>query len=256
MELKFIKIIKEVGIAHLILSRPEVMNSLNFEMINEIYTVVCTLNEDKDIRVLIISGIEGNFAAGADILPMIEMKQEKARKSTFNKAYNAIENLEIPVIAAISGYALGGGLELALACDIRICSADATMGLPEIKLGIFPGAGGTQRLPKIIGAGRAKEMIFLGKPINANKALEFGLCNILSEGDPVEEAFVLADKLIKLSRTALAGAKRTVNFGLGRELHAGIKYEEEIWSSCFSTKDQFEGMSAFIEKRKPFFTGE
>jgi len=162
----------------------------------------------------------------------------------------------IPVIAAISGYALGGGLELALACDIRICSADAKMGLPEIKLGIFPGAGGTQRLPKIIGTGRAKEMIFSGAIIGAERALEIGLVNGISEGSVFDEAMNMANIFRLLSPLALAAAKKAVNFGLGNDLHSGIKFEEEQWAGCFSTEDQREGMKAFSEKRKPVFTGK
>jgi enoyl-CoA hydratase len=208
------------------------------------------------VGALIICGAEGNFAAGADIPPMINLNPQQARERTFNNAYNSIESLKIPVIAAISGYALGGGLELALACDIRICSADAILGLPEIKLGIFPGAGGTQRLPAIIGAGRAKDMIYTGKPVNASKALDYGLCNMVTENNLLDEAKKYASQLLKLSSAALAGAKRAVNFGTASDLAAGIQFEEDLWSLCFSTEDQKIGMQAFIDKEKPVFTGK
>jgi enoyl-CoA hydratase len=256
MEFKFIIMQIENGIAQIILNRQTVMNALNFEMVCEIGKAVNIISEDANARVLIISGKGDNFAAGADIHPMLDNTPQQARKRTFNNTYNSIERLEIPVIAAISGYALGGGLELALACDIRICSADAKLGLPEIKLGIFPGAGGTQRLPRIIGLGRAKEMILTGNPIDARKALDFGLCNIIADGDPIEEALKYAGKLAALSPTALSRAKRVLNFSSESNLISGINYEEDVWAGCFSTEDQREGMTAFIEKRKPVFTGK
>lgn len=256
MDFKFIKLEISDGIAQMILNRPGVMNALNFEMAGEIGTAVDIISNDTDIAALIISGSGENFAAGADIPPMLDNTPEQARKRTFNKTFNSVENLEVPVIAAISGYALGGGLELALACDIRVCSADARLGLPEIKLGIFPGAGGTQRLPKIIGAGRAREMILLGGIIDARKALEFGLCSIISAGSPVDKAVEFAMKFKALSKIALSGAKRAINFGIGNDLASGIRFEEEVWSGCFSSEDQYEGMKAFVEKRKPVFKGK
>jgi enoyl-CoA hydratase len=204
---------------------------------------------------MIITGSGSNFAAGADIIPMMNASPQEARKLTFNRAFNSIESFELPVIAAISGYALGGGLELALACDIRICSEDAKMGLPEIKLGIFPGAGGTQRLPKIIGTGRAKDMIFTGAIIGAERAFEIGLVNSIAEDDVLNEVLKMAKIFRSLSPLTLGAAKRAVNFGLGNDLQAGIRFEEELWAGCFSTDDQREGMKAFSEKRKPEFTG-
>lgn len=256
MEFKFIIMQIENGVAQIILNRPEVMNALNFEMICEIGKAVDIIAEDSNARVLIISGKGENFAAGADIPPMLDNTPQQARKKTFNNTYNSIEKLDIPVIAAISGYALGGGLELALACDIRICSADSKLGLPEIRLGIFPGAGGTQRLPRIIGLGRAKEMILTGNSVDACKALDYGLCNIISDGDPKVEALKFAGELAVLSRTALSCAKRVINFSSESNLASGINYEEDVWAGCFSTEDQHEGMTAFIEKRKPVFSGK
>lgn len=254
MEFRFIQFMVDDGIAQIIINRPEVLNALNIATGDEIINVTDLLRKEKDVHALIISGIGGNFAAGADIGPMMNASPIEAQKLTFNRAYNSIENLDLPVIAAISGYALGGGLELALACDIRVCSADAKMGLPEIRLGIFPGAGGTQRLPKIIGAGRAKEMIFTGVPVDAKKAFEIGLVNSIAEGNVFDEAVKMAKIFRSLSRAALGAAKKTVNFGLGNDLQSGIKFEEEVWAGCFSTEDQREGMKAFSEKRKPVFT--
>jgi enoyl-CoA hydratase len=256
MKHRFIKFIIDDGIAQIKINRPEVLNALNIETGDEIIDVCNKLKKETGARAMIITGSGSNFAAGADFIPMMNASPQQARNLTFNRAFNSIESLEIPVIAAISGYALGGGLELALACDIRICSADAKMGLPEIKLGIFPGAGGTQRLPKIIGTGRAKEMIFSGAIIGAERALEIGLVNGISEGSVFDEAMNMANIFRLLSPLALAAAKKAVNFGLGNDLHSGIKFEEEQWAGCFSTEDQREGMKAFSEKRKPVFTGK
>lgn len=256
MNYRFIIYEKKQGLAVITLNRPEVLNALNYEMVCEIEDAVADISKSSDVAALIICGTNGNFAAGADIPPMLDLNPQQARERTFNRAYNMIENLKIPVVAAISGYALGGGLELALACDIRICFHDAKLGLPEIKLGIFPGAGGTQRLPAIIGAGRAKDMIFTGIPVNAAKALEYGLCNMVTDNDVLEEAVKYASQFLKLSTAALAGAKRAVNFGTVASLASGIHYEEELWSLCFSTEDQRIGMQAFMDKKKPIFTGK
>ncbi|MBN1534467.1 MAG: enoyl-CoA hydratase/isomerase family protein [Spirochaetes bacterium] len=255
MEYRNLILKTEGAVASILLNRPEVMNALNREMVTELNDAVVALGGDKSVRALVISGSGGNFAAGADIIPMADQTPGEARAFSFNGAYNAIEELHVPVIAAISGYALGGGLELALACDLRICSSEAKLGLPEIKVGIFPGAGGTQRLPKLIGAGRAKEMIFTGIPVDAATALSFGLCNRVVQGDPLAEALNLAKMFIERPAAALAHAKRAVNFGVGRDLDAGIRYEAETWADLFCTEDQREGMRAFIEKRKPNFKG-
>ncbi len=253
MDFKFIQFKVDDGIAQIMINRPEVLNALNIATGDEILEAAQHLKKQNNIYALVISGTGANFAAGADVLPMIKATPNEVRKLVFNRIYNVIESLDFPVIAAISGYAFGGGLELALACDIRICSAEAKMGLPEIKLGIFPGAGGTQRLPKIIGAGRAKEMIFTGNPVDAKKAYEIGLVNVVAEGSALDEAMKMAKIFRSLSPVALGAAKRVVNFGLGNDLQTGIKFEEEVWSGLFSTEDQREGMTAFAEKRKPVF---
>jgi len=246
----------ENGIAHIVLDRPEVLNALNSELVAELQKALETIRNSKHVHVVIISGSNNNFAAGADISGMVDQSPLEAAEKTFNSVFNEIEDFPLPVIAAICGYALGGGLELALACDMRICSADAKLGLPEIKLGIFPGAGGTQRLPRLVGAGRAKEMIFLGEFIDARTALSYGLCNRVVEGDPVEEATRMAAKLMERSPVALKRAKQVINFSAAEDLHNGIKHEEHVWAGLFCTEDQKEGMKAFIEKRKPNFRGK
>lgn len=244
------------GIATITLDRPKVLNALSWELVTEIEHAARELYADEGVRAVVVSGNGGNFAAGADIGPMTERAPDEAKKFTFNRAFNAIEDLPVPVIAAVSGYALGGGLELALACDFRICSADAKLGMPEIKLAIFPGAGGTQRLPRLIGPARAKMMIFLGDTVDAGTALEWGLCDKVVEGDPVTEAMALAGKLSERAPIALRQAKRAVNQGINRGLREGIYFEEDSWAALFSTADQKEGMRAFLEKRKPNFTGK
>jgi enoyl-CoA hydratase len=244
------------AVCHIVLNRPKVLNALNRETVSELHAAVRDAGSSGVIRALVISGSENNFAAGADIAPMSELSPAQAREFCFNDAFNALEDLPVPVIAAISGFVLGGGLELALACDFRICSEDAKLGSPEIKLGIFPGAGGTQRLPKLIGASRAKEMIFLGRNIDAKTALNYGLCDRVVQGDPVPEALALAAQLAGMAPVALRNAKRVINYGIGKDIRTGVKHEEEAWTELFSTEDQKEGMKAFLEKRKPVFKGK
>lgn len=244
------------SIGYIILNRPEVLNSLNRDMVSEIHKAVNMVKINDAMRALIFSGCGGNFAAGADIINMVDMTPRDVRKFSFNNTYNAIEDLSIPVIAAISGYALGGGLELALACDFRICSVDAKLGFPEITIGIFPGAGGTQRLPRLIGQSRAKEMIFFGRAVNAQTAFQWGLCDRMVDGEPLDEAIKMANSLLKSPPLALSAAKKAVVRGLGLNLRFGIQYEYDLWARLFSTEDQKEGMKAFLEKRKPVFKGK
>ncbi len=244
------------GTAHITLNRPSVLNALNREMVDEILDAIRDIAGNETIRVLVISGTGNNFAAGADVASMVDLSPAEVPGFAYNDAFNTLEDLPVPTIAAIAGFALGGGLELALACDFRICSKDAKLGSPEIKLGIFPGAGGTQRLPKLIGPSRAMEMIFLGRSIDADTALGYGLCDRVVEGDPVEEALAMADQLAKQAPAALRIAKRVINYGLGRDVKSGVAFEEKGFAELFATADQKEGMKAFLEKRKPVFTGK
>ncbi len=254
MDYHHIKYACENGIARIVLDRPDVLNALNRNMVNEIRDAADRIAGSNDARALVIAGTGGNFAAGADIAPMADLAPEGARTFCFNDAFNAVEDLPVPVIAAITGYCLGGGLELALACDLRVCSTDATFGSPEIRLGIFPGAGGTQRLPRLVGTGRAKEMIYFGKSIDAQTALAWGLCDRVAD-DSHAEAFSMASRLVAGPSAALRLAKKAINFGLGRDIAAGLACEEEAWAALFETADQKEGMKAFLEKRKPVFAG-
>ena len=254
--MKYIKYEIENQIATITINRPEVLNALNKDLIDEFGLTIDNMMNEGNARVLIITGEGKSFAAGADIVQMIEMNPAQARGFIFSDVFNKIEALPIPVFAAIKGFALGGGLELALACDFRICNAKAKLGLPEIKLGIMPGAGGTQRLPKLIGLSHAREMIYFGDIIDAEKAYQWGLCDRVVEGDPLEQAKELAAKVIEKSPVALEAAKKTINYGIDKDLSSGIAFEVIVWSDLFSTADQKEGMRAFQEKRKPNFTGK
>jgi enoyl-CoA hydratase len=255
MDYKQIKYNCENGVARIVLDRPDVLNALNRDMVTEIRDAAGRIAGSGDARALVIAGAGGNFAAGADIAPMADFTPAEARAFCFNDAFSAVEDLPVPVIAAITGYCLGGGLELALACDLRVCAPGATLGSPEIRLGIFPGAGGTQRLPRLVGAGRAKEMIYFGKSIDAQTALAWGLCDRVAE-DPHAEAFTMAQRLAAGPTAALRLAKKAINDGAGRDIAAGLAREEEAWAELFLTADQKEGMRAFLDKRKPVFKGK
>ncbi|HEX3012622.1 MAG TPA: enoyl-CoA hydratase-related protein [Syntrophomonadaceae bacterium] len=244
----------EDHIAVITLNRPTVMNALNKQMVTELDKTMDDIANNSEIKAVIITG-EKNFAAGADVSNMIEFNPEQARDFSFKDTFNKVENLRQPVIAAMEGYALGGGLELALACDLRIAAANAKFGLPEINLGIFPGAGGTQRLPRLIGAGRAKQIIYLGKMIDAPTALQYGLINQMVEDDVKSKALNLAQKLAAKAPVALKLAKKAINSGLNTDLKTGIEFEAMTWGTLFATDDQKEGMRAFLDKRKPKFMG-
>lgn len=253
--MKYLKYVFKNQIAMITISRPEVLNALNSGLVSELDALIDRVIEDH-ARALVIAGEGKNFAAGADIIEMMDLNPAQARDFGFSPVYDRLDALPVPVFAAIRGFALGGGLELALACDFRILSADAKVGLPEIKLGIMPGAGGTQRLPKLIGLGRAREMILFGNIIDATTALTWGLCERVVDGDPVEEAMFMAKKIVEKSACAVEAAKKSINYGIDRDLASGIAYEAVVWGDLFSTSDQKEGMKAFHEKRKPQFIGK
>jgi len=250
-------LLEKIGnIAILKINRPEAFNALSKKIVDLMDDILETLKKDEETRVLIVTG-DKHFAAGADIADMVERTPEEAKAFLFTKTFEKLENIEMPTIAAICGYALGGGLELALACDLRIASDEAQVGLPEINLGIMPGAGGTVRLPKLIGEAKAKELIYLGERLSASEAYEYGIINkIVSKENLLEEAIKLAEKLAKKAPTALRSAKKAINFSDGKSKADAFNKESEIWAELFSTHDQKEGMSAFLEKRKPQYKGE
>lgn len=249
------EIIDDVGI--LKINRPNALNALNHSTIDELDVLIEQIKNNLNIKVLII-GSDNNFAAGADIKEMVGCNVDEAKAFSFSKTFVKIESLEIPTIAAIEGYALGGGLELALTCDFRIAASNAKMGFPEINLGIMPGAGGTIRLPKLIGVSKAKELIFLGETIDSERAEQIGLVNkVVENGKTIETAITWAKKLCKKAPIALRVAKETIKSGDAEiKIDYALKIEEENWANLFGTEDQKEGMNAFIEKRKPIYQGK
>jgi len=258
--LAFETIIVEIedGIGTVTLNRPEVLNALNSQVFTEVGEACAELGADDSVRVVIITGGEKVFAAGADIkqLSTLNAVDVAVGNRPSIKAFDIIENLNKPVIAAIAGYALGGGCELTLVADVRIASEDAQFGLPEIKLGILPGAGGTQRLPRLIGAGKAKEMIFSGDFISAEEALRVGLVNkVVPANQLLVEAKKMAKRFAARGAVAIRLAKTCVNEGLRMDLDMALQYEHKCFSLLFATEDQKEGMQAFAEKRKPNFKG-
>jgi enoyl-CoA hydratase len=250
---------KQAGIALVQLNRLPKKNSLNAELRKELELVLAEIRRDSDIRAVVLTGGEEIFCAGADISEIQDTNSaEDAYRHAreFQLLFDQVEALPQPVIAAVAGYALGGGCELTLACDFRIAAEGARFGLPEIKIGAFPGGGGTQRLPRLIGAAKAKEMILSGDPIAAEQALALGLVSkVVPKEKLLEEANSLAAKLAALPRLALEASKMLINRGLEIDLASGLEMEARCFGALALTHDLREGTRAFLEKRKPNFTG-
>lgn len=250
---------KEEGVSMIQLNRPQKKNSLNEELRHEMETVLKEIAADPKQRVVIVTGGEEFFCAGADIGEIQEAKTAEAtykHSREFQLLFDQIEALPQPVIAAVAGYALGGGCELALACDFRIASEGTKFGLPEIKIGAFPGGGGTQRLPRLIGAAKAKEVILTGDPISAEEALSLGLVmKVVRKDKLAEESKAFAAKLAALPRLALEASKMLINKGLEMDLASGLELEARCFANLTTSHDLREGTLAFLEKRKPNFTG-
>ncbi|MEG1086381.1 MAG: enoyl-CoA hydratase-related protein [Anaerovoracaceae bacterium] len=247
-----LKIEENIGVISVV--RPEALNALSREIVDEIDQCIEEIVLNQNIRCLVFHSAK-NFAAGADIKGMANCNEEEAKAFTFTPTYNKIANLEIPTIAAIEGYALGGGMELAMTADIRIAGESAKMGFPEVTLGIFPGAGGTIRVPRIVGEAFAKELIFTGDAVDATRAMEMGLVNRVVSDDMVyEEAMKLAKRIAKRGPVAIRMVKDVIKRGMEeKDVNKATEIEAEQWVKLFSTEDQKEGMKAFIEKRKPIF---
>jgi enoyl-CoA hydratase len=248
---------KADGIAKVTLNRPDKLNALNSTVYKELYDAFETIENDPEVRVVVLTGAgERAFAAGSDVAEMQNMGPLDVQKfmATIRKASDFIYALTKPTIAAIHGYALGGGCELAMCCDMRIASEKAKFGQPEINLGLIPGAGGTQRLSRLIGAAKAKEMIYLGDQIDAAIALNLGLVNkVVPPEKLMDEAMDWAKKLAGKSSPVLAMAKMAINTGLDTDLGSGLSMEIKCNAVCFATYDRKEGMDAFLEKRKAVF---
>ncbi|MDY3240896.1 MAG: enoyl-CoA hydratase-related protein [Anaerovoracaceae bacterium] len=245
---------KEENIAIISVERPEALNALSREIVDEMDVLIEEVKKDEDIRCLIFYS-EKNFAAGADIKAMAGCNEEEAKAFCFSPVYDKIAELPIPTIAAIEGYALGGGMELAMTADMRIAGKSAKMGFPEVTLGIFPGAGGTIRVPKLIGPAFAKELIFSGDAVTAERALQMGLVNrVVEDGEVLAEAKKLAGRIAKRGPVAVRMVKEVITRGLEEpDVNKGTAMEAEQWAKLFNTYDQKEGMKAFMEKRKPVF---
>jgi len=259
MAYKNILIEKKDNIAIVKINRPKVLNALNEETIKELTEAVQELNQDKKIKVAILTG-EGDkaFIAGADISAMSKMTTQQAKKfaELGHNMLFSIENSRLPFIAAINGYALGGGCETLMACDIVITGKSAKIGQPEINLGIHPGFGGTQRLPRLVGRMKAKELLLTGRNIDAEEAQRIGLVNMVVDDDKlIETAEKIAGKIASKSSFQTDFIKSLVNKGMDVDLPSACALEISKFSSSFSTHDQKEGMKAFLEKRKPMFKG-
>ncbi|HEX2013954.1 MAG TPA: enoyl-CoA hydratase-related protein [Nitrososphaera sp.] len=282
--MKYIQLEPQGDIAMIKINRPEALNAMNSDVIAELSRTIDIIAADENIKVLIITGAgERSFCAGADISYMVNIEPMQAEKyaTSAQAVINKIEKLEKPVIAAVNGFALGGGCELAMACDIRIASSNAKIGQPEVTIGIPPGWGGTQRLTRIVGPAKAKEMIFTGKMITADEAQQIGLVNkvvSLSPDDPVppeapkgdaakekeraievgkilnkklmDESLALAREITKSSFTAVKVSKMLINRGMDADLDTGLRLEIYGWALCFAHEDRQKMMSAFLSKGK------
>ena len=249
----------EDHLATVIINRPKKLNALNKETINELHDALLALEADSDIKVIIITGSgEKAFVAGADIAEFAHYSEEQGEELAAlgqKMLFDFVENLNKPVIAAVNGFALGGGLELALACHFRVASENARMGLPEVSLGVIPGYGGTQRLPKLIGKGRAMELIMTAGMINASEAREYGLVNhVVPQEELLSFCEELSDRISKNSPVAISHAIKAINTGFMNTAR-GFEAEIKAFGECFGTADFKEGTTAFLEKRKADFPG-
>ncbi len=247
------------GIAILTFNRPKALNALNTSLLEELSHALHSVQADESIRVLVLTGAgEKAFIAGADISEINTLSPLGAKKfaQIGQDVISQLQGLNIPVIAAVNGYALGGGCEMALACDFIYASEKAIFGLPEINLGIIPGFGGTQRLPRLIGANKAKEMIFTGKHIAVSEAKEIGLVNEIFTPEELVVAAIETAKLIaSKGKASLRAAKQSVNLGLNTDLQTGLAIERDAFALMLASPDAKEGTGAFLEKRKAVFTG-
>ena len=261
MGYEFINFEKEDnGVGILEINRPRALNALNWDTLKDLGNFVENDLPNENLRVLIITGSgDKAFVAGADIAQMSEMNSAEFKEYTdyAHNIYNLIENSPFPSIAAVNGYALGGGCELALTCDIRIASEKAKLGFPEVKLGIFPGWGGSQRVTRIMGNGKAKELIYTGEMVSAEEALRLGLVERVVPHEVImKEVKELAESIAKRAPLAVSAAKKAINTGSEMDLDKALSLEKELIFSCFDSKDRTEGMKAFLEKRDPEFQGK
>lgn len=256
MEFKNLIWEKNEGICTIKINNPKSLNALNIEVLKDLDKAFDLAASDEEVSVIVLTGEGKAFVAGADIAYMKELSVEEAKEfSEYGaKIFRKIETLNKTVIAAVNGFALGGGCELAMACDMRIASEKAKFGQPEVGLGITPGFSGTQRLPRLIGLGRAKELILTGNHIDAEEAYRIGLVNkVTNKESLMEETYALAKKILSNSKAAVRYAKEAMNRGIETDIETGIGIEVNLFGLCFAHEDQKEGMGAFLEKRRPNF---
>lgn len=255
---EFVRLERSDGIGTIRLDRPP-MNAINAQVREELQAAATEAGQDETIRAVIVYGGEKVFAAGADIKEMVRATREEMRPwaAALSETLTTLASLPVPVVAAINGYALGGGCEVALACDWRVASAEAKLGQPEISIGVIPGAGGTQRLTRLVGPARAKDLVFSGRLVDAAEALAIGLVDqVVPAGESVYDAAVaLVQRYVDGPRRAISAAKQAIDEGLDLPLERGLALENRLFVELFGTEDQIEGMTAFIEKRRPRFTG-
>jgi len=258
--LENVKLRKEAPLGWIVIDRPDKLNALNAQTVKELYTAFMSLRDDPEIKCLILTGSgDKAFVAGADIGELSKLNHTSGKDYVLEgqELTKLIENYRKPVIAAVNGYALGGGTELALSCHIRIASDNAKMGQPEVKLGLIPGFGGTQRLARLVGKGKAMELILTGKVITAQEALAIGLVNrVVPQSDLVSTCETLAGEMIANAPLALEYSIRAINEGLDKKLSEGLLLEAELFGTACSSEDSDEGTKAFLEKRKAHFQGK
>jgi enoyl-CoA hydratase len=259
MEYENVLMEKKGATAIVSINRPKALNALNFQTVEELLHCLRELAQDEETAVVILTGSgEKSFVAGADIAHMQSLDVIEARKFGMlgHELARTLEEIPQPVIAAINGFALGGGCELAISCDMRFASINAKFGQPEVNLGVIPGFGGTQRLPRLIGKGLATELLYSGDIIDAEEALRIGLVNkVFPQEELLEKCLELAEKIASRGPLAVKLCKEAVNNGMEMELARACQYEVDLFSICFSSAEQKEGMSAFLEKRSPKFKG-
>ncbi|MDD3271276.1 MAG: short-chain-enoyl-CoA hydratase [Syntrophomonadaceae bacterium] len=251
---------KEEALAILYVNRPKALNALNKDTLLEMKDAITSIKNDPEIDVVIVTGAGGkSFVAGADIAFMQSLTAVEAREfgALGQEVFRMIEAMEKPSIAAVNGFALGGGCELAMCCDFRIASSKAKFGQPEVGLGITPGFGGTQRLPRLVGSGMARQMLYTADIIDASEALRIGLVNnVVAPEELMDVVKGIAGRIISKGKLAVRFSKVAANEGLQTDIDRAMTIEADLFGLCFSTEDQKEGMGAFIEKRSPKFTGK
>jgi enoyl-CoA hydratase len=245
------------GVATVRLARPEALNALNLATRKALADVFTAFQEDSDVRCIVLTGDERAFAAGADLKEMVDANAVEMMKRRTERYWQAVARTPQPVIAAIQGYALGGGLELAMTCDIMVVGENAQLGQPEVRVGIMPGAGGTQRLTRAVGKYQAMRLCLTGRPISGREAYEIGLASVVvPDGEVMETALKMAEGIAKMPPLAVVSIKEAILQGQDASLDAGLALERKAFQLLFATADRREGMTAFIDKRKPDFKGE